>query len=101
MRFRDLFKPRWRRSDPQERLAAVRDLQLEQGRRGRILRELARQDPDLGVREAAVKKLVNQDVLEGIAIKDTAINVRLAALRRLTSEELLTQLARTDTDWRV
>ena len=65
MGFLDLFRPRWKHSDLEVRLEAIRSLENDERDR-QILAEVARQDRDPKARRLALKKpeVVYRDTLE-------------------------------------
>ena len=58
-----------------------------------VLRRIALEDEDEDVREAAVKKLNDQDLLANIAIKDEGKYVRRAAVKKLNDQDLLVKIS--------
>jgi len=95
----DFLKPKWKRSNPQARIAGLGELEDEQ-----LLADLAAADPDESVRKAALQRLdqlrprwqhsqpevrrqavaaLNQKSLEKLASSDPDESVRKAALQRL------------------
>lgn len=84
----DSLRSKWKHSDPEVRLAAVRDLDNQD-----ILGEIAEKDPVFRVRLAAVGKVIGNDVLAAIAEKDSNIQVRLAAIARIKDQTRLCNLA--------
>src|SRR5437762_13708401 len=60
----DRLRPRWRRSDPEVRAAAVREMGIRDQAR---LETIARSDPDARVRRIALKKLEDPERLDGLA----------------------------------
>jgi hypothetical protein len=61
MSFLERLQPRWRRSDPEVRAAAVREMGARDQAR---LETLARSDPDAKVRRIAIKKLEDPERLD-------------------------------------
>lgn len=100
--FANLFKPRWRHSDPEVRLNAISKLSPEQPEQASILRQLALHDSSRQVRVVAVSRLSDTDTLLDILSQSTDPDVREQAglrvsecLREHSSEclgELLKQL---------
>jgi len=62
------------------------------------LADIARTDPDSGVRGAAVERLSDQQVLVDIARTDADSGVRGAAVQRLGDQAVLAHVAKTDSD---
>src|SRR5436190_1396550 len=60
MGFLDLFKPRWKHSDPDVRAEAVRQLDENDAR---ILAQVARRETDVRVRRIALKKIADPALL--------------------------------------
>lgn len=75
-----IFKPKWKHSDPEQRLRAV---QTHPEIEAPVLAELARSDEDGAVREAAVNRLTDLDVLNQLARNDADARARDAAASRL------------------
>jgi hypothetical protein len=89
----DRLRPRWHHSDPQVRVAAVRELGREEHQ---LLAAVAEHDEDARVRRAAIKKLADAAALLAVADRDPE-----EALRRLARERavaLLTDAAMSDGD---
>ena len=59
----DFFRPQWKKTDPDERLRAVRDMQPDQQA---LLRDVARKDPEPRVRKAALQKINDLDALAAL-----------------------------------
>src|SRR3989441_5378817 len=75
----DRLRPRWRRSDPEVRAAAVREMGARDQAR---LETIARSDPDARVRRIAIKKLEDPDRLDGLARGETDADLRAFATER-------------------
>ncbi|MEW5734526.1 MAG: hypothetical protein AB1921_06710 [Thermodesulfobacteriota bacterium] len=84
----DALRSKWKHSDPEVRLAAIRDLDDQS-----ILAEIAESDPVFRVRLAAVGKLIGNDVLASVALKDSNTQVRLAAVARIKDQSKLCDIA--------
>ena len=84
MGFTDLFKPKWKHSNPDVRLEAVRALGDDEAA---LLATIARQDNDARVRRIAVKRIVDADVLTDVAAHDPDESLRKAAIEK--AEEVL------------
>ena len=76
----NLFRPKWKHSDPAVRRAAVSELQDQD-----TLIKVARNDEDLHARKAAVEKINSETVLAIIATNDEDPSVRQAACKRQES----------------
>jgi len=74
------LRPRWRRSDPEVRAAAVREMGAQDQAR---LEAIARSDPDARVRRIAIKKLDDAERLAGLAQGETDEAVRAFAAERV------------------
>ena len=77
----DFFRPKWKSSDYQTRMDAVKELDDEE-----ILIEIALSDADESVRKEAVKRIEDQPTLEAVATQDEDYLVRIQALRGCGSE---------------
>src|SRR5438067_12854104 len=75
----DRLRPRWRRSDPDVRAAAVREMGLRDRAR---LETLARSDPDPRVRRIALKKLEDPERLDELARGEADEDLRAFATER-------------------
>src|SRR5882724_2631484 len=75
----DRLRPRWRRSDPDVRAAAVREMSARDQAR---LETIARSDPDARVRRSAIKKLEDPERLDGLAQGETDEDLRAFATER-------------------
>lgn len=86
----DWLRPPWRHSDPEVRIAAVRDMgPMDQAR----LESLARKDPDARVRRAAIKKLDDAPVLEQLASSEPDEMARHLAAERAQERRVHTAVA--------
>src|SRR5689334_5401269 len=88
MAFSDLFKPKWKHSNPEVRAEAVRALGDDEAT---LLATIARNDSDARVRRLAVKRIVDADVLSDVATHDPDESLRKAAIEK--AEELLSAAA--------
>ncbi|MGZ3442115.1 MAG: DUF349 domain-containing protein, partial [Polyangia bacterium] len=88
MGFTDLFKPKWKHSNPEVRADAVRALGEDQAA---LLATIARNDTDARVRRIAVKRIVDADVLTDVAAHDPDESLRKAAVEK--AEEVLVSAA--------
>lgn len=75
------LKPKWQRNDPATRKNALQTLDSA----APTLLEMARQDPDSGVRQAALERLTDFNALQAIATTDADASVRTAAQERYRS----------------
>src|SRR5437868_15021222 len=87
----DYIRPRWRRSDPDVRAAAVREMGAAEQRR---LEAIARSDPNARVRRIAIKKLDDAEALDALAARETDEDLRAFATER--AREVRTALASSD-----
>lgn len=109
--FANLFKPRWRHSDPEVRLHAISKLCPEQPEQAEILRRLALHDDSHRVRVVAVSRLSDTEALLDVLTHSTDPEVREQAgvrvseclddassegfgrlLQRLDNEDVRTQI---------
>ncbi|MGZ3440240.1 MAG: DUF349 domain-containing protein [Polyangia bacterium] len=88
MGFSDLFKPKWKHSNPEVRADAVRSLGDDEAA---LLATIARNDADARVRRIAVKRIVDADVLGEVAAHDPDESLRKAAIEK--AEEVLVSAA--------
>ncbi len=88
MGFADLFKPKWKHSNPDVRAEAVRALGDDEAT---LLAAIARSDADARVRRLAVKRIVDADVLSDVAAHDPDESLRKAAIEK--AEEVLVSAA--------
>src|SRR3954453_12644104 len=88
MGFTDLFKPKWKHSNPEVRADAVRALGDDEAS---LLATIARNDSDARVRRLAVKRIVDADVLSDVAAHDPDEGLRKAAIEK--AEEVLLSAA--------
>jgi uncharacterized protein DUF349 len=88
MGFTDLFKPKWKHSDPDVRAEAVRQLGDDQAA---LLATIAKSDADARVRRLALKRIVDAEVLSDLAAHDPDENLRKAAVEK--AEEVLVSSA--------
>jgi hypothetical protein len=82
------LRPRWRHPDPEVRAEAVRELGSAERER---LAEIARTDPDVRVRRAAMQRLDDPDVL--VALEQVESDPRLRALVGERRREVLVGVA--------
>lgn len=84
MAIKDIFRPKWRHSNPKVRKAAIKKLTDQ-----KLLLNVAINDNVNVVREVAVQKLKHQEVLADIAKNDTDIMVRCSAIKNINAPEEL------------
>lgn len=92
----NLFRPKWKHSDPIKRIEVVKKL-----KNPGVLAEVAKNDEDFRVRREAVWKLNDQKLLMEIAKKDTEKAVKQAAIEKLKDQGVLTEIVKNDEDWQV
>ncbi|HEX4459212.1 MAG TPA: DUF349 domain-containing protein, partial [Polyangia bacterium] len=80
----DLFRPKWKHSNPDVRAEAVRQLGDDQAA---LLATIVQHDGDAHVRRVALKRIDDADVLVGVAKRDPDEALRKAAAEK--AEELL------------
>src|SRR5262245_11446145 len=73
MAFLDIFRPKWRNSDPEVRAPAIREIGSD---RFDILSDVMRKDPDARVRRIALKKIDDAALLGEVAKSDTDETLR-------------------------
>src|SRR5438067_12833605 len=99
MSFLDRFKiqPKYKSTDPEVRLAAVRELGLETATDDEraALVALAREDADARVRRAAAGRIDDVEVLAGIASAEADETLRSEVLERLASAAATSNIADT------
>ena len=91
MSFVDFFRPKWKHSDPDVRMDAVRDLDTESQ-----LIQVLRSDEDARVRRLALKKVTDADVLAEVAESDADETLRRAASEKATEIFLTRALGDSD-----
>ncbi|MDB4965086.1 MAG: putative CheA signal transduction histidine kinase [Myxococcales bacterium] len=92
MGFADLFRPKWKHSNPEVRAEAVRQLGDDEAV---LLATIAKSDSDARVRRIAVKRIADADVLTDVAAHDPDEGLRKAAIEK-AEEVLLTAAANGD-----
>jgi len=85
MGFLDLFRPKWKHSDPSVRLEAVKGFTTEDAAQ---LAQVVRQDRDPRVRRVALKKIDDPELLGELAVRDPDESLRRDAAEK-ASELLL------------
>ena len=88
MGFTDLFRPKWKHSNPEVRAEAVRQLGDDQAA---LLATIAKRDSDARVRRLAIKRIADADVLTDVAAHDPDESLRKAAVEK--AEEVLLSAA--------
>lgn len=88
MNLMDYFRPKWRHSDPEMRVQAVKAMS-DQTR----LANIAVTDPEALVRMTAVEKVTDQWLLSRVALQDEDRTVRLFAFNRISSKPILAKFA--------
>ncbi len=79
----DLFKPKWKHSDPIVRRGAIEEITDQD-----VLRKVLYFDDDKGVLLAAIEKITDQDILAGAAGHLNSA-VGKAAIKKITDQEVL------------
>lgn len=88
----DLFRPKWKHSNPDVRAEAVRQLSDDQAP---LLVDIVQHDRDAHVRRIALKRVDDTDVLSGVAAHDPDEGMRKAAAEK-AAELLLAQAGGSD-----
>jgi hypothetical protein len=94
MGFLDLFRPKWKHSDPAVRIEAVKEFTAEDD--AGLLAQVVRQDSDARVRRTALKKIADPGLLDELAQRDPDESLRKDAADKAV--ELLVSAALQDTD---
>jgi hypothetical protein len=94
MSLSDLFKPKWKNSNPAIRENEVRHLGLENQS---ILSNIAKKDPSAEVRRAALKKITDYETLRHVAKSDLDSEIRQFAQERI-SEDCVRELKNASAD---
>jgi len=89
-----LFSPRWKSADWQKRIEGIKELDPLSIKDQQILTEIAKNDSSIFVRQAAIQKVTDQDVLAWIVRNEKdpgrfGPDLRKTALERLTDQKLL------------
>lgn len=87
----DLFKPKWKHSDPKVRLKAIEEITNQQ-----VLKEVAKNDENWEVRKTATIKITYKTILADIAKNDENSDVRKIATAKLTTKTILNDIAKND-----
>lgn len=93
MGFLDLFRPKWKHSDPNVRLEAIKDLSSEDDLPR--LMQVARHDRDVRVRRIAVKKIDDPDLLIEVAQAEPDEDLRRDAVDK-AAELMLSAVLQAD-----
>ena len=94
MGFLDLFRPKWKHSDPAVRIEAVKEFTAEDD--ASLLAQVVRQDSDARVRRTALKKIADPGLLDELAQRDPDESLRKDAADKAV--ELLVSAALQDGD---
>lgn len=93
MGFLDLFRPKWKHSDPNVRLEAIKDLSADDDLPRLV--QVARHDRDVRVRRIAIKKIDDPDLLLEVAQAEPDEDLRRDALDK-ASERMLAAALQAD-----
>jgi hypothetical protein len=93
MGFLDLFRPKWKHSDPNVRLEAIKDLSADDDLPRLV--QVARHDRDVRVRRVAIKKIDDPDLLLEVAQAEPDEDLRRDALDK-ASERMLAAALQSD-----
>lgn len=86
----DLFKPKWKHSNPEIRKTAVDELTDQTA-----LMEVVKNEEDQEIRKSAARKLTDQAVLTGLAKNENQdVSVRRIAINKLTDQSVLAYLVK-------
>lgn len=86
MGFLDLFRPKWKHSDPNVRLEAIKDLSADDDLPRLV--QVARHDRDVRVRRIAIKKIDDPDLLLEVAQAEPDEDLRRDALDKASDRML-------------
>ncbi|MBI5843958.1 MAG: hypothetical protein HZB23_04720 [Deltaproteobacteria bacterium] len=92
----DSIRPKWKHSDPEVRIASVKEITEPE-----ILEKLAFSDPVFRVRLAVAAKLTDESLLTRMVREDDNPKVRLAALGRIRDKRIIKGLAADHPDTQV
>lgn len=93
MGFLDLFRPKWKHSDPNVRLEAIKDLSADEDLPRLV--QVARHDRDVRVRRIAIKKIDDPELLLEVAQAEPDEDLRRDALDK-ASERMLAAALQAD-----
>ena len=103
--FANLFKPKWRHSSPEVRARAVARLRADHPEHCNILRHLLLDDSSISVRQAALARIEDPDLLLQVLVRETDPELKQRAasllgrqLESLSETKLQTWLARIGDD---
>lgn len=82
MFFKNFFKPKWQHTNPQVRKQALQALDPSQPESAAIFSQIATQDPDPVLRQLAVRKVTDVEVVRNIVTTDKDATVREFAVQR-------------------
>lgn len=91
----DLFRPRWKHSNPTVRAEAIKDFSSEDLPK---LSQVARHDSDARVRRIALKKITDLDLLTELSTADPDEGLRRDAAEKLAELQLALAVAGEDAD---
>ena len=94
MSLTDLFKPKWKHSNPFKRIIAVEKIEDQE-----ILKIIINNDSNFDVRIAAVNKLEDQEILKNIAVTHDDSRVRLIAIKKISDKNFLLETAKNNKDY--
>lgn len=83
----NFLKPGWKHTDPRKRIDWIESCQGRDDKLQAILTTLATTDADTGVRAAAIKGLLDDDLLLKITSSDPVVDLRAAALAEVHQPE--------------
>lgn len=85
MVFAKFFKPKWQHKNSTIRREAIALLDPKDDEQRTTLAALAKEDPDIGVRSAAISRLIDLNTLYHFATQEQISSLRYTALARLKS----------------
>jgi len=89
----DLFKPKWKHSDPKVRRKALEGVWSHD-----VLSAIVRNDENADVRKAAVERMTDDEILARLAHTSKDVVVRLAAIEKIMDQDALSAIAHNDKD---
>ncbi len=93
MLFFDLFKPKWKHSNPGVRFEAIASL-----KRASVLKRVANNDVNSAVRQCTIQNITDEALLADIAVHSYFVDTQIHAVTRLTNQLLLANIAKTHED---